>query len=353
MKREWMLRLGAAVLVIVGMLLLQQVIHADDSARGTWTAKWQASDQTVNLQMSLERKDSNFGQNYKVADLKGLSPASINGTKAPARFQLVRDAGNISFDGSFDRGLGAGTFTFTPDANYQAKMRELGFTCVGNKQFEMAALDVSFAYAQEYKDLGFGTWCDDLIKARIFNVNRAQVDELRGLGYSNLSLEELVKLRIFKVDGAYIKQMHAQGEDLSLDKLVESRIFEIKPEERKAYRDLGYTGLSQDDLTAFKIHGVTPEYIREMRALGFNDLTPKQLEEFRIFGVGKQQIEDLKAVGYTGLQPKELVDFRIFGVNSDFIRKVQKNGYKHPSPRELVNMKIMGIRVRDEGGAPI
>lgn len=349
MKRDLMVRLAAAVLVVVGMLLLQQVIRADDSARGTWTGKWQDKDQVVNLQMSLEQKESNFGQSYKVGEFKGLNAAAVTGPKAPVQFQLVRDAGTISFDGFFDRGLGAGQFTFAPDANYQSRMRNLGFTCISSKQFEMAALDVSLAYATEFKDLGFGTQCKDLVEGRIFNVNRQQVEELRALGYNNVPLKKLVELRIFKVDGAYIRSMRAQGSgDLSLEKLVESRIFEIKPEDRKAYVDLGYTNLTQDELTAFKIHGVTPQYIREMRELGFKDLSPQKLEEFRIFGVGRAQIEDLKSVGYSDLTAQDLVNFRIHKVDSNFIKKVQSHGYKHPSPSKLVEMKIMGIRVRDD-----
>ena len=349
MKRDLMVRLAAAaVLVVVGMLLLQQVIHADDSARGTWTGKWQDKDQVLNLQMSLERKESNYGQSYKLGEFKGLSMAAVSGPKAPAQFQLVRDAGTIAFDGFFDRGLGAGQFNFTPDASYQSRMRNLGYSCIGSKQFEMAALDVSLVYATEFKDLGFGTECKDLVEGRIFNVNRQQVEELRALGYTNVPFKNLVELRIFKVDGAYIRSMRAQGMDLSLAKLVESRIFEIKPEDRKAYGDLGYTNLTQDDLTAFKIHGVTPEYIREMRDLGFKDLSPQKLEEFRIFGVGRAQIEDLTSVGYSDLTAQDLVNFKIHGVDSEFIKKVQKYGYKHPSPSKLVEMKIMGIRAQDE-----
>jgi hypothetical protein len=349
MKRELILRLVAVLLVIAGMVLLNDVFaQAQGAARGTWTAKWQSSEQTLNLQMSLEEKESNFGQTYRVADLKGLSPASITGAKGPAQFQLVRDAGTIAFDGAFDRGLGAGTFTFTPDANYQARMRNLGYSCIGSKQFEMAALDVSLAYATEFKDLGFGAECKDLVEGRIFNVNRQQVEELRALGYTNVPFKKLVELRIFKVDGAYIRSLRAQGMDLSLAKLVESRIFEIKPEDRKAYADLGYTHLTQDELTAFKIHGVTPAYIRDMRDLGFKDLSPQKLQEFRIFGVGRAQIEDLKSVGYSDLTAQDLVNFKIHGVNSEFIKKVQKYGYQHPSADKLVQMKIMGIRARED-----
>jgi len=340
-------RFLGALLVLVGLVLLQTAVHADDSQRGTWTADWQSNNRAVNLQMSTERKHNTFGQSYEVSQFKGLSADAINGPKAPIRFQLVRDAGTIDFDGFFDRGMGAGQFTFTPDATYSGKMQQLGFNCVGKKQFDMAALDISLAYAREYKDLGFTQSCDDLFKGAIFKVNRAQVEELRGLGYNNLSLEELVKLRIFKVDGAYIREMRAQGMDLSLDKLVETQIFKATPEFKHEMAELGYKDLSQEDLIAFKIHGVTPEYVRDMRALGFNDLSAKKLIEFRIFGVGRQQIEDLKAVGYTGVGANDLVAFKSHGVNADFIRKVQKYGYKHPSPARLVEMKIMGIRVRD------
>jgi hypothetical protein len=347
MKFETVSRFLLAML-LSALALLPSLAHAEDQVRGTWVARWQVNDDLLNLQIIAGKKESVFGQHYKIGELKGLTVQAVNGAKTPVHFQLLRDAGTIDFDGFFDRGVGSGQFSFIPSPSYMRELSALGFSCVGQKQFDMAAIDVSLSYAKEYKELGLEPSCDKLIEGRIFNVNRQQVEELRALGYDHLSLDKLVELRIFEVDGAYIRQMRAQGMDLSLDKLVESKVFKVSPESKKEFADLGYPDLSQEDLVTFKIHEVTPAYIREMRSLGFNNLSAKQLEEFRIFGIDRQQIEELKSVGYKDLDPRDLVAFKIHDVDADFIRKVQKYGYKHPSPEKLVNMKIHGIRVHDK-----
>jgi hypothetical protein len=366
MKRKTVMRFLGAILVLVGLALFQEVMHAADTSRGTWTAEWRldkpdkddtvggspAKPGTYELQLNMNRggrKNYNMGQGYELNAFQGLTEQAVKGAKSPVSFRLVRDAGTIEFEGFFDRGLGAGQFTFTPSADYASRMQNLGFDCAGEKQFAMAAIDVSLAYAREFRELGLSRACDKLIEGRLFNVNRQQVEELRALGYDNLPLSKLVELRIFHVDGKYIREMRAKGGDLSLSKLVESRIFHITPEFKKQFTDLGYANLTQEQLVAFKIHGVTPEFIREMRGLGFTNLSPEKLQEFRIFGVGARQIEDLKAVGYSGLSAENLVAFKIHGVDSEFIKRVQKYGYKHPSPDKLVEMKILGIRRdRDE-----
>ncbi|HSE48254.1 MAG TPA: hypothetical protein VLA96_03500 [Terriglobales bacterium] len=358
MKRNMAFRFLGALLVLVGLVLFQEAVHASDAIRGTWTAEWRldrdkdddaAKPAKYELQLNMSRggrKNYNMGQGYDLSAFQGLTEQQVKGAKNDVHFQLVRDAGTIAFEGFFSSGMGAGQFTFTPSADYAAKMQNLGFECRDEKQFEMAALDVSLAYAREFRELGLSRECQKLIEGRIFNVNRQQVEELKALGYTNLPLSKLVELRIFHVDAAYIRQQRAAGVE-SLQKMIESRIFNITPEFRKQFADMGYTNLTQEQLTAFKIHGVTPEFIREMRALGFTDLSPDKLQEFRIFGVGARQIEDLKAVGYTGLSADQLVAFKIHGVDSEFIKKVKKYGYAHPSPDRLVEMKILGIRVHD------
>lgn len=328
-------------------LVLSAGAFAQNAEQGSWTAS-REHDGKLQLQIRVDRDNhhSNHGSDYELSAL-GLKEEDVSAANHSVTFQLQREAGTLVFHGTFDRGHGGGTFDFTPNADYFRQLEQLGFTGVREQALTLATIDVTLAYATEFKELGLGLECEHLIQGRIFNVNRQQVEELRALGYTNVPLQKLVELRIFKVDGAYIRAMRAQGTELSLDKLVESRIFEITPEDRKAYADLGYTHLTQDELTAFKIHGVTPQYIREMRELGFKDLSPQKLQEFRIFGVGRDQIEDLKSVGYSDVTAQNLIDFKIHGVNSAFIRKVQKYGYTHPTPSKLVEMKITGIRVRD------
>ena len=51
----------------------------------------------------------------RLADLKGLTAEQTRGARTDVRFDLVRDAGTMAFEGRFDDGDGAGHFTFTAD----------------------------------------------------------------------------------------------------------------------------------------------------------------------------------------------------------------------------------------------
>jgi hypothetical protein len=61
-----------------------------------------------------------------------------------------------------------------------------------------------------------------------------------------------------------ILESAAAPDDLSLDKLVELRIFNVTPGYIREMAGLGYRDLSADKLVAFRIHGVTREFIREI-----------------------------------------------------------------------------------------
>src|SRR4051812_11373438 len=181
MRRATAFRFLGAFLVLTGFVLLQGMAHAADYSRGTWTAKWQverhdkdeadsppdngAKPGEYRLQLNINQgSHNNFGNSYRIADFKGLTQDAVTGPKTPAHFQLAHDAGTIDFDGFFDRGIGAGQYTFTPNAAYSAEMNKLGYECRDQKQFELAAIDVSLAYAREFKQLGLGQACDKLIE---------------------------------------------------------------------------------------------------------------------------------------------------------------------------------------------
>src|SRR5438309_6704930 len=114
LKRATMVRFLGAILVLVGLVLLQGV-HAEDASRGTWTAQWQADkpdrdeqgDDTgkqvksgeyrLQLNMNVGRHN-NFGNSYPIDTFKGLTLSAVTGAKAPVQFQLSHDAGTITFD---------------------------------------------------------------------------------------------------------------------------------------------------------------------------------------------------------------------------------------------------------------
>jgi hypothetical protein len=323
-------------------------LNAQTQSRGTWTAEAK-KDNAEMLQLNLHRAADRMHMSNSVtlSDLQGLDPASVKGSNISVKFQILKDAGTVQFVGSFNQGLGHGEFNFIADQGYLSEMKQMGFTDVDQKAFELAMIDVSRPYVKEIRELGYKPNLEELVEGRIFKVGREQVAGLKGVGVNDLPIRKLVEYRIFDVTPEYIREMRAAFPNLSLDKMVEMRIHKATPQFAKEMAQSGYPNLSADDLVAFRIHGVTPEFIREVRGLGFTSLTADQLVEFRIFGVDADQVKELAKEGYTNLSAQQLVNFRIHKIDSKFIQKVKRAGYAHPSPDELVDFKIMGIRVRE------
>jgi cold shock CspA family protein len=335
--------------LLASVLTLALTALAQNTLRGTWTAEVSSKDsQKVQLNLYRGGHHGQFGQSYTYSELPGLNAAAVAGTNAPVKFQIQHDAGNILFEGEFNKGLGHGEFNFTANAQYLADMKKMGYSEVDGKAFELAALDVSRPFTKEIRDLGFKASLDELIQARIFNVNRAQVEGLKSVGITNPSLDTLVQYRIFDVNPEYVREMRAAFPNVSLDQMVQMRIHKATPEFAREMAKLGYGNLDADQLVAFRIHNVTPEFIREVGELGFKNLDADQLVQFRIFGVNADQIKELAKEGYTNLSADQLVAFRIHNVDTTFIEKVKRAGYKHASPDQLVEFKIMGIRVPDD-----
>lgn len=336
------------IAVLAFSFLLASLATAQTKIRGTWTAEIKDKQpDSIQFQMSREGRQANMGNTMKIGDFKGLDAASVRAADQSVKFQLVRDAGTVTFAGTFNKGLGHGEFTFAASQPYLSEMKQMGFGQVEEKAFELAVIDVSRAYTKELLSLGYKPEMDDLIGARIFNVNREQVEGLKSVGATNLPLEKLVEYRIFNITPEYVREMRAAFPNISFDEMVAMSIHKATPEFAREMAQLGYSNLDSDKLVAFRIHNVTPQFIREMRELGFKNLDADQLVSFRIFGVGKEQIDDLAAAGYKGLTPDQLVSFRIHHIDSKFIQKVKKAGHRNPSPDELIEFKIMGIRQRE------
>jgi hypothetical protein len=320
------------------------------AGRGSWTAEL-SDDQSGKLQFRLtcSQDMGSMGHALSPSELKGLDPAAIHGKHVPVKFSLVRDAGSLQFEGAFNEGLGYGEFSFTPNQEFLSTMKQMGYPDASEKAFTLTAIDLTRDYVLELRALGFHPDLDKLIEARIFNVNRDQVNGLKAAGVEALELSNLVQYRIFNVTPEYVQQMRAAFPGISLEKMTEMRIHHVTAEFRSEMSRLGYSGLSVDQLIAFRIHNITPDYIQELAKLGFNKLDADQLIQFRIFNVNASQVEDLSTAGYKNLSAQDLVKFRIHRVDSGFIETVRKAGYPHPTPDQLVEFRIMGIRHRTAG----
>jgi len=288
---------------VLGLALL--VVAA--AAGGAWpsganaqvvlTGEWTASvdkEESGKLQLNLERRTekggrNNMGQGYDFADLQGLSREQVARGGA-VRFSIVREAGTIDCEGSFQNGRGSGTFRFTGNPSFVSAMKGRGFdfeaqdsetknhgSDVEHRLFAAAALNVTTALADDLLSADFGKLgVDDLFKAAIFKVDSKFMREMKASGFPNLGMEELVKARIFKIDAAYVAEATRMGFGKEpFESLVKMRIFKVTPEFIAETRGEGLNDLSVEELVKLRIFKIDGEFIRRARAEG----VPLEVEE--------------------------------------------------------------------------
>jgi hypothetical protein len=258
---------------------------------GEWTASIDKSE-SDKLQLNLERRTerggrSNMGQSYDFADLQGLSREQVT-RGGPVKFSIVREAGTIDCEGSFQNGRGTGTFRFTGNASFVSAMKGRGFDFesdaaddhgrdVENRLFAAAALNVTTALADDLLSADFGKLdVDDLFKAAIFKVDSKFMREMKASGFPGLGMEELVKARIFKIDAGFVAEAARLGFDKEpFESLVKMRIFKVTPEFIAETRNEGLTDISVEELVKLRIFKIDAEFIRRAKADG----VPLEVEE--------------------------------------------------------------------------
>lgn len=221
--------LGLAVvagLAAAGWVTVSEV-KAQSQLTGTWTASVN-KDKENKIHLSFERKSNKsrnqMGQTFDFADLQGLTrEQALNG--GPVNFSLVREAGRIDCEGTFQNGgKGSGTFRFTGDLGFVSAMKSRGFDFETgmnddvddrhgqNRLFAATTLNITTALADDLISAGFGKLqTEDLFKAAIFKVDSKFMREMKASGFENLGMEDLVKARIFKIDAEFVRQVSQMG----------------------------------------------------------------------------------------------------------------------------------------------
>src|SRR5258705_2850501 len=276
-----------AYILIACTMLLALIARASDTRTGSWTISHSDEPGKVSFALIYHSKhnNSNHESDWPTSEFKGVDFAKSG--KQDVKFTIARDAGSFDCEGYLKDGEGAGVFHFAPNAQYVSQMSALGFTGIDDdKQFSMAVLDVSVAYAKEIKS----------------------------------------------------KNLH----DLDTDKLIAFRIFNVSTEFIDALRKAGLPAADANKLVAFRIHGVSPEMVSFLQKAGYQP-DEDTLVAMRIHGVSPDYIQQLKKDGYDHIDLQKLIAFRIHGVSPDFIEKVQTLGYRHPEPDQLVAMSIHGV----------
>jgi hypothetical protein len=289
----------AVGLVVVGFVVASWVaasrVEAQNTATGTWTATVSKEDSKINL--SFERRSDQggrhqHGQTFDFSDFQGLSrEQALNG--GAVNFSLVREAGRIDCEGSFQNGKGSGTFRFTGNAAFVSAMKSRGF-------------DFSATSNSNDEDRGE----DRLFAAAALNVTTALADDLASAGFDKLKTEDLFKAVIFHIDSKFAREMKASGFELGMEDLVKARIFKIDPEFVSKVAQMGFQKEPFESLVKMQIFKVTPEFIAEMRNEGLANLQIEDLVKLRIFKIDAEFIRQAKSEGIP-VEVERLVERRI------------------------------------------
>ena len=273
--------------LITSFALLIWIAGAKVTAQSTTSGEWTAhlSSQDTKLQLNLERRSgksgrNQMGQTYEFSEFQGLTrEQALNG--GPVSFSLVREAGRIDMEGTFQNGKGSGTFRFTGNAGFISAMKSRGFDFeqssnsdddrdAQDRLFSATALNITTALADDLNSAGFGNLkTEDLFKAAIFKINSQFMREMKASGFQNLSFEDLVKARIFKIDAEFVRQVSQMGFDKEpFESLVKMQIFKVTPEFVTEMRNEGLTNLQIEDLVKLRIFKIDTDFIRAAKADG-------------------------------------------------------------------------------------
>jgi hypothetical protein len=288
----------AFIVIVIG----NYVIVAQTTLTGNWKAETK-TEKSDKIYLSFSRKTDKGDRNqmsstFDYADLKGLSREQSLSSGA-VRFSLVREAGTIDCEGSFQNGKGSGTFIFTGNQQFVDAMKTRGFDfdksasknnedSAENRLFAAATLNVTTALADDLLSANFGKLdVEDLFKAAIFKVDSKFMSEMKNSGFPNLTFEDLVKARIFKIDAGFVREVVGMGFDKEpFESLVKMRIFKVTPEFISEVRNEGLTNLDVEDLVKMRIFKIDGEFIRQSRADGV-PMDVEKLVQKRIGVYGK------------------------------------------------------------------
>ena len=285
-----MLKNAVMALLACTFVLFCAVANAAQTFPGTWTISPSYDSNHVSLELRSEGSEGSYHDDSSnvvtLGDL-GLSRALLDSSGARTAFGLRRDAGTFAFDGWVQQGEGSGHFTFTPNPRYEDELRTRGYTIDEPRKLMTAGLlDLSIAY----------------------------IDEIRGMGFNDLTFDNLVAFRALRIDAPYINSMRQHFGDLDTNTVISLRAL-----------------------------NVTSDYINGMKSEGLAPATAHDAIELRALHVDSAYIKEMASVGYDHLSAHDLVQLRALRVDAAFVRSLEAHGFHHLTIEQLIQAKAMRI----------
>jgi beta-lactamase regulating signal transducer with metallopeptidase domain len=234
--------------------------------------------------------------------------------KAPVA--LVRTAGNdavaISTDGAQGAGKGTGDGAGSGAGN--------GSGGHGGNAEQSATGDAS-AHKPDYIDAmraaGYDVDIDKYVAMKVQGITPEYAQAMAKVGFGKPSADELIAMKVQGVTPEYVSDLRAAGlQPGSIGDLVSYRIFKVTPEFLTGMKAAGFDSIPPQKLVALRVQNVTPEYARTVKQQ-YPNVTIDELVQLRIFHIDDAFIADAKRHGFNSLSIEKLVQLRISGVLGD------------------------------------
>lgn len=317
--------------------------------RGVWTGN--VHEDLLNVEYTYKFDDGKIesGRTYKnyQNQFPALSQLTESSPNYTVSFSIKKDAGEIIFNGSFDRGLGTGQFTFEQNPTFTKVYNTLGYGDITNRrQFFYTMHDLKLSFIEYLKNSGYPNLTEDeLFEFCIFGVDEEYIEGMKALGFTDLPVKKFIEMKIHGVTPEYIKYFRDAGfTEQEPHDYVQMKIHGLTPKAYEGYVNAGYTDLDVKELMKLCIHGVSPEYIQTIKDAGYNDIPIQKYVEMKIHGITPEYMQILAKSGYTNLPPNKLIEMKIHNISPEFIKKMAEFGFTNLRANELVNMRIHNVR---------
>jgi hypothetical protein len=247
---------------VIAASFVAAAAQAQRASGGDWRLYYDADRQRVQLtfeEFDDWRHNSSTSFPVNASSLSGISTSQMSGPTRDVKFQLRRDAGTFTFDGTVGNYRGRRTYSYTANPSFPAELSRRGYSHPSTEdQFSMALHDVGLALVDELSREGYGRpTIGGLVEMGEHGVTLDYVRALDSYGYRLRTVDRLVEMRDHGVTASYIKGLADAGYTrLSADRLVEMRDHGVTPDLVESYRSYGFARMSEDDLIEMRDHGV-------------------------------------------------------------------------------------------------
>ena len=172
-------------------------------------------------------------------------------------------------------------------------------------------------YIDEMRAAGYDVDLDKYIAMKVQGITPDYAREMAQAGFGKPSADNLIAMKVQGVTPDYLSKLHAEGlEPTSISDLISYRIFNVTPEFLAGMKAAGFDSIPSSKLIALRVHGITPEYAKSVKQQ-YPNVTLDELVQLRIFHIDDAFLAAAKRHGFTSLSIEKLVQLRISGVLGD------------------------------------